>query len=210
MKGLRVHVVGSVDLRDEVVERLQSNSAFAGCASFEDAAVVVSTDPSSSSASVARCSSPRVYIFCYSNPEAEAPFGWLPVHRTRLGAVLDLVFDLLLRVAPGEALSLDTQLRVVRGHGGVLIPLSEGEMSILSALLAASGAYVSARELSRGVLKRTDPSGVALIWKYVSRLRRLLAEMPVAIESLPGRGYRVILHDRATTVRPSLLSKLTL
>jgi DNA-binding response OmpR family regulator len=86
-------------------------------------------------------------------------------------------------------IALDSAHRqVTRDHRPV--PLSNKEFGVLSALMAADGAIVSAEELLRAVWdEHADPFTNA-VRVTVCRLRAKLGE-PDLIETLPGVGYRM-------------------
>jgi len=84
---------------------------------------------------------------------------------------------------------LDWARREASRDGRVVV-LSNKELGVLAALMAANGAVVSAEELLRGVWdEHADPFTNA-VRMTMHRLRAKLGE-PSAIDTLPGAGYRM-------------------
>ncbi|MDF3064985.1 MAG: hypothetical protein K0R38_586 [Polyangiaceae bacterium] len=69
--------------------------------------------------------------------------------------------------------------------------LATGECLLISYLVAMRGSWRSARAILRDVFQRQDAGGTALVWKYVSGLRKKLRSAGAVIESSPKRGYRL-------------------
>jgi len=77
--------------------------------------------------------------------------------------------------------------------GGVSLPLSQRELSLLEALLASRGRIVSKERLMERIFSFNDEDvGVNAIETYVSRLRKKLAGSRVAIRTLRGLGYQIV------------------
>jgi DNA-binding response OmpR family regulator len=74
---------------------------------------------------------------------------------------------------------------------GTEVTLTTGEWLLLRHLREFPERWQSVRQILRAAFGRDDPTGTELVWKYVSRLRRKLALIPGAVESMPKRGYRL-------------------
>ncbi|MCG5217660.1 response regulator transcription factor [Streptosporangium sp. KLBMP 9127] len=86
-------------------------------------------------------------------------------------------------------ITLDPARREVFRNGR-FVPLSKKEFAVLSELLRADGAVVSAeRLLEKAWDEHTDPFTGA-VRLAILKLRRKLAEPPV-VETVPGTGYRI-------------------
>lgn len=115
----------------------------------------------------------------------------VPVPRTLVAKTL---IEVLRRHRETSDASMEVTLRAgeraVESREGVGL-LSTGEWRILNRLVSHRGGWVSATELASQEFERRDPAGVALVWKYVSRMRKALAFVPDLIERVPGQGYRL-------------------
>ena len=93
-------------------------------------------------------------------------------------------------VLRGGDVELDPATREVR-RGGRLISLAPKEFAVLTLLLGAEGAIVSAEELlERAWDEHADPF-TNTVRVTVMKLRKKLGDPPV-IETVPGAGYRVL------------------
>jgi len=80
--------------------------------------------------------------------------------------------------------------------GGMALPLSQRELSLLEALLASRGRIVSKDRLLERLFAFNDEDvGLNAIETYVSRLRKKLAGSRVSIRTLRGLGYQIAADD---------------
>lgn len=110
-------------------------------------------------------------------------------------SLLESTLDALLRSLPRpqercHIIRAQTATRSVIFHDEVR-HLSSGEWRIFGYLERAHGRWRSAYQVSREALSRYDPTGVPLVWKYVSTLKKKLSFVPGVVESAPRRGYRL-------------------
>lgn len=139
---------------------------------------------------------PRTGILAVSRPDARL---MVEAHERHLlvvehGLIPEVVALLARRTAaipdpaaPQVVVSLDG---VVRGLGQDVL-LATGERLLLSYLVTMRDRWRSARAILRDVFQRQDAGGTALVWKYVSGLRKKLEPAGSIIESSPKRGYRL-------------------
>jgi DNA-binding response OmpR family regulator len=110
------------------------------------------------------------------------------------GLVAEVVALLTARIAATSVRSSPQLVVGVDGavHGlGREVMLATGECRLLSYLVAMRGRWRPARTILREVFERDDASGTALVWKYISGLRKKLQPAGAVIESSPKRGYRL-------------------
>lgn len=112
--------------------------------------------------------------------------GWLALDEKQLVCVVTS--------AMGDAFPRNTLSMLLdrRRRNLQTIALADGEWSILRILVESWGECVAVDELAKVALARLDRAAVALVWKYISRLRLRLRSRSVEIESVPGRGYRIV------------------
>ncbi len=121
-----------------------------------------------------------------------------PPHRflaqpSRPAAWLDAVRTLLATPSPGLRLDTATGLLRWHAHEAQLTPI---ETQLLSVLLAADGAIVPVEALVREVWGyASDAASAELVRAHVYQMRQRLAKagLPPLVETLPRRGYRVVL-----------------
>lgn len=90
---------------------------------------------------------------------------------------------------PPTVLCLSEKDRQLATPGG-RVELSSGECKVLRHLVLHRD-WCTAPEIARSQFGRNDPAGVGLVWKYVSSLRRTLAQHSGLVDSAPRRGYRL-------------------
>lgn len=108
-----------------------------------------------------------------------------PLPRSRPGAAPGR----LVTIARGTTLALDEHW--LKSPSGT-VDLGRAECEILAYLVANRGCWVSTECISSSVLKRRDPSGSMLVWRYISNLRRKLGKYAKLLQSSRTRGYCLV------------------
>lgn len=92
-------------------------------------------------------------------------------------------------VTINDRLLLDANER--RLIGADMEPMLSGELSLLIYLGSRTGTWHTTQRLALSVYHRQDLAGRAIVWKYMSMLRRKLRlARPQLIEVCRRRGYR--------------------